>query len=53
MSDVENAQEDFLDINEDGVEDEAGTDSTVAPLCYDITSYGADYDLEGIVKRLE
>jgi len=25
----------------------------VAPLRYDITSYGADYDVEGIVKRLE
>ena len=53
MSDVENTQEDFLDVNEEGVEDEAGTDNTVAPLRYDITSYGADYDVEGIVKRLE
>ncbi len=53
MSDVENTQEDSLDVNEEGVEDEAGTDNTVAPLRYDITSYGADYDVEGIIKRLE
>ncbi len=33
------------------VEDDAAKDTTVAPVAYQITSYGADYDVEGIVKR--
>jgi len=34
------------------VVDEAARDTTLIPLQYDITSYGADYDVEGLVKRL-
>jgi len=36
------------------VDDEADqdSDSAVVPLQYDISSYGADYDVEGLVKRL-
>lgn len=33
--------------------DNAANDSYVAPIQYDITSYGADYDVEGLVKRLQ
>lgn len=39
--------------NEDNVVDEADQDDLVVPLQYDITSYGADYDVEGLVKRLD
>jgi hypothetical protein len=52
MPDVQN-QEDFFNADGTGVDDETETDITIAPLRYDITSYGADYDIEGIVKRLE
>jgi hypothetical protein len=33
--------------------DEASADDTVVPDSYDIVSYGADYDVEGLVKRLQ
>lgn len=36
----------------DNVLDESSEDDTVAPEQYDITSYGADYDVEGLVKRI-
>jgi hypothetical protein len=36
----------------DPVADDAETDDTVAIERYDITSFGADYDVEGLVKRL-
>ncbi|ADJ26108.1 protein of unknown function DUF262 [Dehalogenimonas lykanthroporepellens BL-DC-9] len=32
--------------------DEASKDDTVVPIKYEITSFGADYDAEGLVKRL-
>ena len=34
-----------------GVEDDTERDTTVASVAYQITSYGADYDVDGIVKR--
>lgn len=34
------------------VDDDAEKDSTVPSIRYDITSYGADYDVEGLVRRL-
>src|SRR5258708_20925159 len=33
--------------------DEASTDDVVAQDRYDITSFGADYDVEGLVRRLQ
>jgi hypothetical protein len=33
--------------------DETELDFTVAPLQYDITSFGADFDVEGLVNRLK
>jgi len=33
--------------------DEASENEAVAEVEYAITSYGADYDVEGLVKRLE
>lgn len=37
----------------DNVVDEAEKDDTVIPVQYEITSFGADYDAEGLVKRLQ
>jgi uncharacterized protein with ParB-like and HNH nuclease domain len=34
------------------VVDDATDDPVVAPVQYDIASYGADYDVEGLVKRM-
>jgi len=33
--------------------DDAESDDTVAPVQYEITSFGADYDAEGLVKRVQ
>ena len=35
------------------VEDEADRDATIVPERYDITSFGADFDVEGLVKRIK
>ena len=40
-------------ILDDQVEDETLKDETVSPIQYEITSYGADYDVEGLVRRLQ
>ena len=42
------------DVLEEDLEvfDDDDSDAT-APVQYDITSYGADYDVEGIVKRVK
>jgi hypothetical protein len=44
------------DINciedEQDVEDESEKDRAPAPVVYNITSYGADYDVAGLVKRM-
>ncbi len=37
----------------DSVEDETEKDTRVIPVQYEITSFGADYDAEGLVKRLK
>ena len=37
---------------DDLIHDEADTDDTVLPQRYDITSYGIDFDVEGLVRRL-
>ena len=39
--------------DEQNIVDEAAADDKPAPLRYAITSFGADFDIEGIVKRLE
>lgn len=38
--------------DESNVVDESTQDKTISPIQYDITSYGADYDVEGLVNRL-
>jgi hypothetical protein len=40
------------DEEAEGIVDDAAKDDTVAVERYDITSFGADYDVEGLVKRL-
>lgn len=47
LQEQKNEQKDASDII-----DEASTDDAVVPDNYDIVSYGADYDVEGLVKRL-
>lgn len=37
---------------ENQIVDPEDNDNTVAPVVYDIASYGVDYDVEGLVKRL-
>ena len=37
----------------DNVEDEAEKDDSIIPVQYEITSFGADYDAEGLVRRLQ
>lgn len=37
---------------EEEIIDAQNDDEIIAPVQYDITSYGADYDVEGLVKRL-
>ena len=37
---------------EEQVIDDSENEDVVAPMQYDISSYGADYDVEGLVKRL-
>ncbi|MCI0487008.1 MAG: DUF262 domain-containing protein [Blastocatellia bacterium] len=39
--------------DEEEVLDEASQDDTVVPERYDISSYGADYDVDGLVRRLD
>jgi hypothetical protein len=39
-------------VEEEDIEDEASYDESVSPERYDIASYGADFDVEGIVKRV-
>lgn len=38
--------------DEDQVIDEAENDDTVEPLNYEVTNYGVDFDVEGLVKRM-
>lgn len=47
IADQDEEQKDRLEII-----DEASADDVVVPDTYDIVSYGADYDVEGLVKRL-
>jgi hypothetical protein len=47
---IEEAEVDVIEEGE--VVDDAAKDLAVAPVQYDIASYGADYDVEGLVNRL-
>ena len=53
MPELGQAEEEFTGNGALEVEDGAEADETIAPVRYDITSYGADYDAEGLVKRLQ
>ena len=37
---------------DDNIDDESDADESVPPLRYDITSFGIDFDVEGLVRRL-
>lgn len=47
-----NNEKNFGESDETEIEDEAATDTAVTPIVYNITSYGADYDVLGLVERL-
>jgi uncharacterized protein DUF262 len=40
-------------VENDMVEDEAEQDESVPPVSYDVTSYGSDPDVEGLVRRIK
>ena len=42
----------LADAGGDSIIDEAADDDAVLPLRYDITSFGIDFDVEGLVRRL-
>ena len=44
--------DDSLREDDQNVADEAAADDLPAPIRYAITSFGADFDIEGVVKRL-
>ena len=54
-SDIDETETSFevVEALKDNVEDEAASDTKVTAIQYDISSYGADYDVDGLVKRLE
>lgn len=47
IEDIESSEQ------EEKIIDNTGDNKIVAPVQYDITSYGADYDVEGLVNRLD
>ncbi len=48
-----NNQSEDENIEDSTIVDEADNDDTVIPDRYAITSYGADFDVDGLVKRME
>ncbi len=44
--------DEMVPLDETAVQDASEEEEIVAPVQYDISSYGADYDVEGLVKRL-
>jgi uncharacterized protein with ParB-like and HNH nuclease domain len=43
---------DFIDDQDEDILDNDDNNEDVASIVYDITSYGVDYDVDGLVKRL-
>jgi hypothetical protein len=39
--------------SDERIEDDLGDESTVIPFIYSITSYGADYPVDGVVRRIK
>jgi hypothetical protein len=52
MAELEELQNGLSPAEDAQVEDEAAQDETVAYVRYDITSFGIDFDVEGIIRRL-
>jgi len=53
MSTLENTRDELIEEESTAIEDEAERDEIVPSVSYQITAYGADYDVEGLVRRLE
>lgn len=47
-----NREKKLVERDETKIEDDAATDTAVTPIVYNITSYGADYDVKGLVDRI-
>lgn len=45
-------EKNLVENDETEIEDDAATDTAVTPIVYNITSYGADYDVRGLVERI-
>src|SRR5262245_19835162 len=53
MSDINELQEEASERSLDKVQDDAASDDAVPPIRYEVASFGIDYDVEGIVRRLK
>src|SRR5262249_4701723 len=53
MSEINDLEEETSQRSPDKVQDEAASDDTVPPVRYEVASFGIDYDVEGIVRRLQ
>lgn len=42
-----------VDDDTDDVDDDASNDQSVAPTSYDVTSYGSDPDVDGLVRKMD
>ena len=47
------SEEELISMDDVAIEDEAEDDETVAPVRYETTSYGIDFDVEGVVRRIK
>lgn len=47
-----NNESNVIENDEAEVDDEAAKDTAVSPIVYNISSYGADYDVRGLVDRI-
>ena len=52
MADIDEIQEEATRRSLDEVQDDAASDDAVPPVRYEVASFGIDYDVEGIVRRL-
>lgn len=51
-AEVQTELEYIEDYSRDSIVDESDKDVTVAPVRYEISSYGIDFDVKGLVERL-
>jgi hypothetical protein len=52
MTSVDDRFREIIVPDDEDIEDESDLDESVVPVGYDITSFGIDFDIEGICRRL-